>query len=507
METELIGISQNIAQIPENVPTELDRRLFHLKTLYDVSRELLGVVEIEQILKNFLFMTAGNYGIVEGFIFAHDVRSAANDRLVTIGIEDCTHAVLSQEAQQVLRERNPADVFLTESLLRRFTCIQSQVHCALNFSIDEEFYGILGLGPKIVGEPYNAEDKDLLETLVNNLLVSLKNARSARALKEAYQEVTILNRAKDKLIHHLSHELQTPVALLKSALTLLKRRLASLPTEKWEKVMLRAERSIQRLVDMQIEVEDIIQKSEPRNWSMISRLLDQCADALEILIVEQTSNEAVVEKIRNRIDEIFGPKHVVAEILFLDQFVHEQMQKIKPHFGHRKVEVILDTVQTPPIRIPSYPLEKLIIGIIKNAVENTPDGGRIEVTVKNRKSGVAFAVNDTGVGIEERLRKHIFEGFFPTQDPNLYSSKKKFDFNAGGKGADLLRLKIFSERYDFQLDMASTRCQHIPLQSDVCPGKISECSFCQNPEDCYRSGGTTLKALFTVTENLSANNA
>jgi hypothetical protein len=39
METELIGISQNIAQIPENVETELDRRLFHLKTLYDVSRE------------------------------------------------------------------------------------------------------------------------------------------------------------------------------------------------------------------------------------------------------------------------------------------------------------------------------------------------------------------------------------------------------------------------------------------------------------------------------------
>ena len=48
----------------------------------------------------------------------------------------------------------------------------------------------------------------------------------AEALQEAYEEVTILNRAKDKMMDHLSHEIQTPVALLMSALALLKRPLA-----------------------------------------------------------------------------------------------------------------------------------------------------------------------------------------------------------------------------------------------------------------------------------------
>ena len=60
--------------------------------------------------------------------------------------------------------------------------------------------------------------ESMLETLVNNLVVSLKNARATQALKEAYDEVNTLNRAKDKMIHHMSHELQTPLALLKSAL-------------------------------------------------------------------------------------------------------------------------------------------------------------------------------------------------------------------------------------------------------------------------------------------------
>jgi hypothetical protein len=35
----------------EAMQSELDLRLFHLKTLYDVSRELLGIVDIKLILR------------------------------------------------------------------------------------------------------------------------------------------------------------------------------------------------------------------------------------------------------------------------------------------------------------------------------------------------------------------------------------------------------------------------------------------------------------------------
>jgi hypothetical protein len=111
-------------------------------------------------------------------------------------------------------------------------------------------------------------------------------------------------------------------------------------------------------------------------------------------------------------------------------------------------------------------------------------------------------VHDFGVGITEENQWRIFEGFFATQETMDYSSKRPFDFNAGGKGADLLRMKIFSERYHFSIDMTSSRCRYIPEEGDVCPGIISECSFCMKKEDCHISGGTTFRLQFPgVPEN------
>ncbi len=42
---------------PVEVRAQLDKQLFHLKTLYDVSLELLGLTDVRMILKNFLLMT------------------------------------------------------------------------------------------------------------------------------------------------------------------------------------------------------------------------------------------------------------------------------------------------------------------------------------------------------------------------------------------------------------------------------------------------------------------
>jgi hypothetical protein len=77
-----------------------------------------------------------------------------------------------------------------------------------------------------------------------------------------------------------------------------------------------------------------------------------------------------------------------------------------------------------------------------------------------------------------------------------YSSKRPFDFNAGGKGADLLRMKIFSERYNFKIQMNSTRCPCIEKEKGTCPGRISLCESCKGEGDCHLVGGTTFTLVF-----------
>jgi len=225
-------------------------------------------------------------------------------------------------------------------------------------------------------------------------------------------------------------------------------------------------------------------------------LLDECADELESLIAEEVGEGQVVEKIRRRIDEVFGSKESPPEIISLDEFVSKTLEEIRPLFSRRHIDIIthLDPGQT--IRMPVSEFRKVVLGLVKNAVENTPDEGKIEIFVRKWDKGPELSVRDYGVGITAGNQHRIFDGFFSTQEIMNYSSKRPFDFNAGGKGADLLRMKIFSEQYDFKIRMKSSRCQYIPRDEDLCPGIISDCDFCENVGDCLRSGGTTFSLFF-----------
>lgn len=346
------------------------------------------------------------------------------------------------------------------------------------------------------GDNFDQRDIEVLEMISGAVALSIENARVSEELKKAYREVSGMNRAKDKMINHLSHELRTPLAVLSGSIAIMERKL-DLPTaDSLKTTMDMAKRNLDRIREIQIEAEDIMEAREYRPYTVLSFLLDQCADELAVLVGEQCGEGPVMERIRRRIDELFGPKVSAPAKMKLDEIVEERLKYLRPLFTHREVEITSHLEPTPLILIPLDVLHKVIDGLIRNAVENTPDEGKIEVSVQKRGEGTLLLVRDYGVGIPEEARKRIFEGFFPTRDTMAYSSKRPFDFNAGGRGADLLRMKIFSERYHFQIDMASTRCEHIPKETDLCPGRISRCPFCSKKENCHKSGGTLFSLYF-----------
>lgn len=105
-------------------------------------------------------------------------------------------------------------------------------------------------------------------------------------------------------------------------------------------------------------------------------------------------------------------------------------------------------------------------------------------------------VADDGIGITEENQAYIFDGLFHTKETELYASKKPYDFGAGGKGLDLLRMKVYAQRFDFDLSMKSKRCVYIPTDRDLCPGDISKCPHVKNAKECAASGGTTFTLAF-----------
>ncbi|NNL75671.1 MAG: PAS domain S-box protein, partial [Desulfobacterales bacterium] len=305
---------------------------------------------------------------------------------------------------------------------------------------------------------FDQADVELLSMLAGTVVLSIENARFSAELKKAYLEVSSLNRAKDKVISHLSHELKTPIAVLRTSLVTLEKRLQGLSPERWQPAMVRARRNLDRLLEMQYQVDDIMQDKTYNTQTTLTQLLERCTDVLEALIAEEFGEGPLVERFRNRIEDTYGVRRQVAEKVQLDLFIHKRLNFLRPSFAHRQIDIITRLDSTPLVYIPIDPLQKIFDGLLKNAIENTPDEGKIEVVVNHKDEGTLLEVRDSGVGITKENQTRIFEGFFATQETLDYSSKNPFDFNAGGKGADLLRMKIFSERYNFNIELTSSRC-------------------------------------------------
>ncbi len=256
-----------------------------------------------------------------------------------------------------------------------------------------------------------------------------------------------LERTMRRAVDHLSHELRTPLVIIQASLQQLNRQ--DLPEPHREQIIERIQRHLDRLGDLQ----------------------------------------AIVER-------IIVPRKYQPQPLRVDSAIEGIIDDLRKKSAHRQVNLLtrLEEIETDVID-PNM-LEQILRTLVKNAVENTPDGGEIIISLAHHPSGILLQVQDNGVGITVSDREFIFDAFYHTQETELYSTRKPFDFNAGGKGLELLYLKILSEEGAFDISFESRRCYYLSTRLDQCGGEISSCPYISDLEGCKKSGGTTFSVLF-----------
>jgi len=191
----------------EEMRAELDRRIFHLKTLYDVSKDMYGSVEVDAILRSFLLMSMGNFGVVTGFILLANVH-AAIERFITLGIQDTDSFSSRTEWQKILKQKGLYDSMTALKDLSHSESFLSPITLTLPFIMDDNTMALLGLGAKLSGDVYSPDDKELLYTLLNNLSVAIKNARSFEQIRRLNLDLEAKNLELSNALNELKESLR-----------------------------------------------------------------------------------------------------------------------------------------------------------------------------------------------------------------------------------------------------------------------------------------------------------
>ena len=329
---------------------------------------------------------------------------------------------------------------------------------------------------------FTQDDVEMLTSISDYATIALENSR-------LYEELKSMNKAKERAINHLSHELATPLALISATFAKISSGLSQAKITGLERSVIIAQRNLHRLMRLQEEIDNIINERSVEERAKITKIIEDALHFIEYQKgVPQGNYSEALNLLSDYMESIYKVDEERMEKLSVGDFFQSICDDARRAMGQREVEIVQDFDKGVTITANRGALEKVCGGILRNAIENTPDQGKIEVTAKIEGDQMVISFRDFGTGITAENQRLVFTGFFHTQDTNYYSTKAPYDFNAGGSGADLLRAKVFSERYGFVIDFESIRCNYIPEDIDECPGRISLCQFIGDGSDCFASG-------------------
>ncbi len=269
---------------------------------------------------------------------------------------------------------------------------------------------------------FNEEDETFLKTFGNHasFFIEMAQLQKARidALEHSRKELERLNRAKSKALDHLSHELRTPLAVIQGNIRLLKQRLQKKTSPiigtKFFKTM---EKHLNRLLEIQQETDQIIRSYQELEGSFLMHELYRLWGKLEEVTEIPSDIKPHWIALKGWMMKGLPGSPASLEPISLFSIAEEVLDKVKQRASHRNIHFQVEGAQNLSVLMVPRVLEDTLEGLLKNAIENTPDEGMIRMLLEQKGQKVLLKVQDFGIGITEENQKiHLRRPFSHSGD-------------------------------------------------------------------------------------------
>lgn len=120
-----------------------------------------------------------------------------------------------------------------------------------------------------------------------------------------------------------------------------------------------------------------------------------------------------VASIVRRMYDLYRNESQQEQVIALDVLMGDIAYLLKPKLAQRKVILQSHIAPLiPPFRLVQRDLLQLLLNLVQNAVEASPEDGAVVVDVTHDRAHIRISVSDQGYGISADELPHIFEPFF-----------------------------------------------------------------------------------------------
>jgi signal transduction histidine kinase len=231
------------------------------------------------------------------------------------------------------------------------------------------------------GDGVPKETRETLEIFAPQIAIAIENARLYTRLQEQMEELrrshALLSRAEKfsflgNLAARLAHEIKNPMTAIGTFIQMLPRKFDD---EEFRK-----------------DFYKIAMEETTRVNNLITELLDLV-----------NTRESHFE-----LNDLHG---LINKMIFL----------ISPQCKGKKIEIVSNFDSSiGKLRIDSEKMKQVILNILSNAVDFTPEGERIEILTSNsfmngRRKSIRIEIKDNGIGIPQSVINKIFDPYFTTK--------------------------------------------------------------------------------------------